>query len=322
MKDLSIIIVSFNTKDLLRRCLTECKRAASKLNYEIIVVDNDSKDGSFDMLMQEFPDIQSIQAGANLGFAAANNLGYKQASGQYILLLNSDAFILKNGLELALKKISGDPSIGLLGAKLIGENREWQPSARSFPGLLNDYLILSGLSDKYPQSRFFGRPNMTYKNQNEAFCCDWVPGAFSLIRRAALGELIFDEDFFLYYEEVDLCLRLKRNNWKIWYDPAVEVIHLGGASTRASFSDDIVSKSGKQLTLWNYQSKYLYFRKNYGYWKVYLCKSSEVFWNKLRIWKNPKNKKLEALKMLQEMMQRAWKSTLGGTISPDKPWGI
>lgn len=316
---LSIIIVSFNTKELLKRCITELMEASKNLDYEIIVVDNNSKDGSEEMVKKDFPSIQFIQSGANLGFGAANNLGFKKSSGEFIVLLNSDAFIVGDSLELALDKMKSDSKIGLLGGQLRGEKGEWQPSARTFPSLINDLYILSGLSDKYSTSKIFGKPDMTYKNQNEEFECDWIPGAFSIIRREALGEEIFDEKFFLYYEEVDMCLRLKSDGWKILYSPEIEVIHLGGAST-STFSENLVSKSGMQMTLWRLQSQYLYYRKNHGYVKTFLSKNIEYLWNYLRYLKNRNTKKSEESKIIMGMIKKAWQNTKSGYVSPNKPW--
>ena len=318
-KEISIIIVSFNTKELLRKCIIEATNASTGLDYEIIVVDNDSKDGSLDMVKTEFPEIIFIQSGGNIGFGAANNLGFKKSNGEYIVLLNSDAFIRGDSLKISLGKIKSNSTIGLVGGKLRGEKGEWQPSARTFPSIINDLFVLSGLSDKYKTSKIFGKPDMTYKNQEEEFECDWVPGAFSIIRRKALGEEIFDEKFFLYYEEVDMCLRLKSNGWKILYNPEILVIHLGGASTSA-FSDKLISKSGMQMTLWRLQSQYLYYRKNNGYITAIFSKNLEYMWNYLRYIKNKNTEKAEESKIMIEMIKKAWSNTKGGKFSPNKPW--
>lgn len=317
----SIIIVSFNTKELLRKCIIEAINAAENLNYEIIVVDNNSKDGSGDMVKKEFPEIVFIQSGANIGFGAANNLGFKKAGGKYIVLLNSDAFIIGDSLKISLDKIKSDSRIGLVGGKLRGEKNEWQPSARTFPSIINDLFILSGLSDKYKTSKLFGKPDMTYKNQEEEFECDWVPGAFSIIRREAIEGNIFDERYFLYSEEVDMCLQLKRRGWKILYCPEIEVIHLGGAST-SFFSDKLVSKLGMQMTLWRLQSQYLYYRKNFGFFKSLSSKYLEQIWNYLRYKKNIKKnpKKAKESKIILELIKKAWKNTNSGIFSPEKPW--
>jgi len=317
--EISVIIVSFNTRDLLRDCLLDAMRALKGFRHEIIVVDNDSHDGSVSMVEQEFPQVELIKGKVNLGFAGANNLAYHKERGEFILLLNSDAFIKEDGLSKAMAKMKTHRDIGLLGAKLVGEKGEWQPSARTFPSVRNDFFIYSGLSARHPESPVFGKPDLTYLSQEEDIYCDWVPGAFALIRKEALGETIFDERFFLYSEEVDLCLRLRRQGWKILYTPEVEVLHIGGSSTK-TLKDSLISQTGKQLVLWKYQSQYLYYRKNFGYWKTFLSLNVQRLWNGLHALKNWKKEKGKASSELNKILKQAWENTRGGTSSPSRPW--
>ena len=321
-KKISIIIVSFNTKHLIDRCFNSVKNSAGELEYEIIVVDNMSKDGSYDHIKEKYPEVKLIQSGGNIGFAAANNLGFKSAEGEYIVLLNSDAFIVEDGLKKSVEKMEKDKRIGLGGVKLIGENGEWQPSARTFPGIFTEFSTISGLSDKYKNTRIFGKVNMTYCNQEEDIVCDWVPGAFSIIRREVIEKIgLFDERFFLYFEEVDLCRRIKKAGYKIIYWADIKVIHIGGGSTTV-FSEKLVSKSGMQMTLWRLQSQYLYYRKNYGICKTLCSKYLEQVWNYIRYKKNIKKnpKKAEESKVVLELIKKAWIYTKGGEISPERPW--
>ena len=319
---ISIIIVSFNTKHLIDRCFESVKNSVGNLDYEIIVVDNMSKDGSYDYIREKYPEVKLIQSGGNIGFAAANNLGYKSAEGEYIILLNSDAFMVEDGLKKAAEKMEKDKTIGLAGVKLIGEKGEWQPSARSFPGIFTEFVTISGLSNKYPKSKLFGKVDMTYCDQNRDIFCDWVPGAFSIIRREAIEKAgFFDERFFLYYEEVDLCKRIKEAGYKIVYWSDIKVIHIGGGSTSV-FSEKLVSKSGMQMTLWRLQSQYLYYRKNYGLIKTLMSKNLERIWNYIRYKKNIKNNpaKAEESRVVLELIKKAWEYTEGGKISPERPW--
>ena len=319
---ISIIIVSFNTKHLIDRCFESVKNSVGNLDYEIIVVDNMSKDGSYDYIREKYPEVKLIQSGGNIGFAAANNLGYKSAEGEYIILLNSDAFMVEDGLKKAAEKMEKDKTIGLAGVKLIGEKGEWQPSARSFPGIFTEFVTISGLSNKYPKSKLFGKVDMTYCDQNRDIFCDWVPGAFSIIRREAIEKAgFFDERFFLYYEEVDLCKRIKEAGYKIVYWSDIKVIHIGGGSTSV-FSEKLVSKSGMQMTLWRLQSQYLYYRKNYGLIKTLMSKNLERIWNYIRYKKNIKNNpaKAEESRVVLELIKKAWEYTEGGKIPPERPW--
>ena len=213
---ISVIVVSFNTRDILRACLQRLFSVAEGLHLQVLVVDNASRDASADMVAQEFPDICLIRSGINLGFAAANNLGFVAAKGDYVLLLNPDALLEPEALQLALSRMEADPSIGMGGGLLLDQAGQRQPSARQFPSWLNEALVLSGLAARYPKSRFFGRFDRTWDDSDQAASVDWVPGAFALMRREALDRVgAFDERFFLYYEEVDLCRRFHRQGWKI-----------------------------------------------------------------------------------------------------------
>lgn len=318
----SIIVVNYNTKDLLKRCFDSIRGSAGDLSYELIVVDNGSRDGSAEYLRKEYPDCALIECAENLGFARANNVGYEKASGDYVVLLNSDAFLVGGSLAAAVELMDRHPEVGLAGGRLIGEDGAWQPSARSFPGLWNDFIIATGLSARNRQSRIFGRPDLTYLDQGKDILCDWVPGAFTIIRRPIVEELgLFDERFFLYYEEVDLCRRIKKAGWKIAYWPAITVIHIGGAST-AQFSRKLVTKSGMQMGLWRLQSQYLYYRKHHGWATAFASKAAEELYNRLRLRRNAGSdpEKAEESKVMLGLIDQAWRQTKGGRESPPRPW--
>ena len=292
------------------------------MSYEIIVVDNGSTDGSVEFIKREFPDVILIENAENLGFAAANNLGFKRATGEHIVLLNSDAFLIGISLTASVDLMDQNPQVGLAGGRLVGEDGSWQPSARRFPSIWNELLTLTGLAGRYKHSRVFGRPDMTYRNQNLDMSCDWVPGAFTIIRRSVLEKVQgFDERFFLYYEEVDLCRRVKKEGWTIAYWPAITVIHIGGASTKM-FSRKLITKHGKQMGLWRLQSQYLYHNKNRGWSMAFASKLLEASFNRLRLWRNMRRdpEKAEESRVMLELIDRAWKYTAGGRRSPARPW--
>ncbi|OQW94400.1 MAG: glycosyl transferase [Beggiatoa sp. IS2] len=324
--DISIVIVSFNTRDILRECLQTLIKEANTLNHEVIVIDNASIDKSAEMVATEFPTVQLIRSPINLGFAAANNLGFAQAKGRYIILLNSDAFLTAQALTKALTFMETHPNVGMGGARLIGKDGAWQPSARIFPSLLNHLLTISGLSTKYAKSRFFGRVDRTWANPAQAAAVDWVPGAFAIIRRSVLETVgYFDEQFFLYYEEVDLCKRIKTAGHEIWYLPEVVVVHLGGESSK-TLEDMTISKSGTQIALWQLRSNLLFYRKHYGLLWTWLWMQLENVWHLLRIWKNtfqahPEQElKIAYSKKIRQLLQQAWQDTRGGRVSPPRPW--
>jgi GT2 family glycosyltransferase len=323
--DVSVVVVSFNTRDLLRDCLTSLYAELQGISHEVFVVDNVSRDGSADMVAQEFSAVQLIRSNVNLGFAAGNNRAFPLATGRYIVLLNSDAFLRKDALRRSIDYMDADPQIGLGGARLVDADGSWQASARMFPSPLNDFLSLSGLAAKFPKSKFFGRQNRTWADQNQPIDTDWVPGAYSIIRRTTLEEVgYFDEQFFLYYEEVDLCRRMKRAGYRVRYWPDVVVVHLGGESSK-TLKSLRMSRSGAQLELWRMRSAFLYYRKHHG-GLAWLSKEIEEVWHRLRAWKNKlggnklDREKAEESQLIVRLLDQAWRETSGGAISPSRPW--
>jgi hypothetical protein len=321
----SLVIVSFNTRETLRECLQSVLIEMEKIEVEIIVVDNNSADGSAEMVEQEFPEVHLIRAGTNLGFGAANNLALQRARGGYFVLLNSDAFFRPGALATAIREMDDHPDCGLAGGRLIGRDGRLQPSARSFPTILDDILVFTGLAARYPKSKFFGRSDRTWADPNEPAEVDWVPGAFCIIRPTALSRVgLFNPAFFLYFEEVDLCLRIKRAGYKIWYWPDVTVVHLGGESSR-QMTNLKVSSTGKQVVLWRMRSALLYYRMYHG-WKVHVTKWIEFTLYAARLARNyfsrdpVRQERSRTSWTLIQLMNQAWNDTQGGTVSPPRPW--
>jgi GT2 family glycosyltransferase len=162
--DISIVVVSFNTRDVLRECLLSVYREVGSLHAQVIVVDNASTDGSPEMIELEFSEVELIRSEINLGFGPGNNLGINSARGRYVVLLNSDAFLTDGSLRRSVAHMNNNPRAGLGGGRLIGHDGSWQPSARKFPTVLSDLIVLSGLAARLPRSRFFGRADRTWAN--------------------------------------------------------------------------------------------------------------------------------------------------------------
>jgi GT2 family glycosyltransferase len=279
--DVTIVIVSFNTRDVLRECLQSVYREAGSLRVQVIVVDNASTDGTAAMIEREFSGVLLIRSEVNLGFGPANNLGFQAAGGRYIVLLNSDAFLSEGSLQLSVAHMDATTRAGLGGGRLIGRDGSWQPSARMFPTVFNDLLVLSGLAARFPHSGFFGRADRTWASPMEAAEVDWVPGAYSIVRAEVLRSVgSFDPRFFLYYEEVDLCKRIKNAGHSIWYWPDIAIVHIGGESSRQVRSLQL-SRTGAQLTLWRMRSMLLYYRKHHGL-SAWLAVGLEALWYWLR----------------------------------------
>jgi GT2 family glycosyltransferase len=331
--EVSVIIISFNTRDLLRECLqavlTECTWLPQGVAAEILVVDNASADGSADMVDRDFSGagvpIRLIRSDVNLGFGSANNVAFEASQGRYLVLLNSDAFVHPGGLRLALEHMDANPAAAIGGGRLVGRDGEAQPSARAFPSIWIDAITLTGLSGRYPHSRIFGAPGRTWADPNQSADVDWLPGAFLIIRREILVEAgLFDPDFFLYYEEVDLCLRVKTAGFRILYWPDVVVTHIGGESSRQLLSLKL-SGHAREVVLWRMRSTLLYYRKHHG-WQARLAMSLELFLYSLRQLRNFRShiparlERGEEATLLKSLMRQAWRETHGGRFSPPQPW--
>jgi hypothetical protein len=321
--DVSVVIVSFNTRNVLRECLEAVARESAGLRVQTIVVDNGSKDGSIEMLHAHFPEVELILSRQNLGFGRANNLAFERARGRYIVLLNSDAFLTPNSLRLSVEHMDADPRAGLGGGRLVSRDGSWQPSARRFPTLTTDLFVYSGLADRYAHSRIFGGYNRTWADPMQPAEVDWVPGAYSILRPEALAAAgAFDPRFFLYYEEVDLCRRLKAAGFTVRYWPDIIVTHIGGESSRQLTTLQI-SQAGAQLTLWRMRSTLLYYRKHHGLSSLG-ARFLEVAWNRFRALRRSRDperrQEADYFRAQAELMEQAWKETRGGRTSPPQPW--
>lgn len=232
MVDLSVVIVSYNTKRLLLDCLASIKRQTSQIDYEVIVVDNASTDGTVEEVSRRYKDITILRNKKNLGFAAANNQGIRRARGTFILLLNSDTKFVENTLLNMVLWMEKYPKIGVATAKLVNPNGTLQPTGGNFPDLFHVFLWATLLDDIPGISFLFGSyhpHSFWYRGQRQV---DWVTGAFLLAQRLVFDKVgLLDEDFFMYGEDVELSLRAKKAGFEIWYNPDSQIIHLGGASS-------------------------------------------------------------------------------------------
>lgn len=329
--DLSILIVTYNSVQLVDPLLHGLRRQISspesspngRLRAEIVVVDNASHDGTADAIAERHPDVRLVRSARNLGFAAGNNLAARHARGRVLLLVNPDALPEPGCVARGLALMDSDPSVGMAGARLLGHDGSTQPSARMFPGLLVEALSLSGLAARFPRSRFFGQFDRGWADPAHAAPVDWVPGAFALIRRELFEQLGgFDERFFLYYEEVDLCRRVHEAGLRVQYWPELRVQHIGGASAR-TVAGATVAKSGAQLTLWRARSGLLYYRKNHGWAMAWAVNRLERGWHALRGWRaalRGQTHKAAESDVHRGLLARAWDDTLGGRVAPPTPW--
>lgn len=255
MEKISIIIVSWNVRELLKKCLESIYRFSAGLDLEIIIIDNNSSDGTVDMVKKNFPKVKTLVNHNNLGFAAANNQGIKQATGDYILLLNPDTEIRKNAIKKTLDFIKTKERAGIVGCKHLNPDMTLQPSVRKFPRVLAVFLILSKVAKIFPNLSPVYK--YLYKDFNYKYNqpVDQVAGSFMLIDKNLIREIGgFDEKFFIWFEEVDLCKRAKDALWEVWYFSQAEIIHHGGQS----FKQQLTLKKQKLF----FKSALYYFQKH------------------------------------------------------------
>ena len=232
--DLSVIILNYNTKDLLRDCLQSIKKAKTNgLGFEIIVVDNASTDGSVAMVKKEFPEVKPIINKKNLGFAAGNNVGFKKAEGRYLLLLNPDTIVQSETLKFMVEFMDKHPQVGAATCRIELPNGRLDYSChRGFPTPWNAFTYFSGLAKIFPKTKFFTGYTLTYLSLERAHEIDSGCGAFLVIRRQAGEEVRWlDEDYFWYGEDLDFCYRLKEKGWQIMFVPPVKIVHYKGAAS-------------------------------------------------------------------------------------------
>ena len=260
MKKLSIVIVSYNVKDYLMQCIRSIYRSNLDKNlYEIIVVDNDSHDGSIDFLESKFNKILIHKNNSNLGFSKAVNIGLKLAQGEYICILNPDIIIEQNTFDTLLDFCEKENNVGAVGPKIINVDGTIQHSCkRSFPTPLNAIPRLLGLDRLFPKSKLFGQYNLTYVNTDKIQSVEVISGAFMLIRRDILEHIGgFDERFFMFGEDIDLCYRIKELGYNIYYNPNTEIIHYKGESVKNAPYDMInIFYSAMNLYFKKYSKKY------------------------------------------------------------------
>lgn len=250
----SIVIVSWNTRDLLRACLRSTREAARRMSspVEVVVVDNASHDGSADMVRDEFPEVDLVRNTANVGFAAANNQAIRRTRGRHVLLLNPDTEGQPDFLITLVSFLEAHPEVGAVGPKVKGSKGEGQVSCFPLPTLGRELwrlLHLDRLSARgiYPASLF----EATTPQRVES-----ILGACLLVRREALEAAgLLDEQFFIYTEEIDLCRRLADHGWQLYFVPQSVIVHYGGASTT-----QVATRMFVEL----YRSKVQYFRKHFG----------------------------------------------------------
>ncbi|MHB8871639.1 MAG: glycosyltransferase family 2 protein [Candidatus Doudnabacteria bacterium] len=253
--DLSVIILSYRVMDLLRNSLQSVFNSVTGYSFEVIVIDNDSKDGTAEMVEKEFPQVKLIR-NENNGFAKGNNIALKEASGRFILFLNPDTEVDTNVFQECISFLEEHKEIGMLGCKLVkGDGTIDHASKRGFPNPWNALVYFLKLDKMFPKSKLFGGYDMTYMSDDQEGEVDSLVGAFMMTRREVVEKVGgWDEDFFMYGEDIEYCYRVKEAGYKNYYFPKVTTIHYKGQS----------SKKIPVFTLYHFHhSMWIFYKKHY-----------------------------------------------------------
>ena len=294
--DVSISIVAYQSRELLRECLHSIQSNVRDLHLEIIVVDNGSDDGTVEMLSRHYPDVRLIRNDRNAGFARPNNQAIQASHGKYILLLNPDTIVLPQALEQLVEFADAHPQIGIVGPKVLNRDGTMQLQCRrSFATPWDLFCYFSRLSKLFPKSRLFARYLVTYRDENEIHPVDAISGSCMLIRRAMIEQIgLLDEQFFAYQEDTDYSFRAHQAGWEVYYYPRAQIVH--HASRGGSRVDPYRSIVEWHRSYFRYYRKHLaaryFFLFNWFYYVIMLLKLlSSLALNLLRADKFPGSKK-------------------------------
>lgn len=281
---LSIIIVNWKVRELLRKCLESIRRETVGLDYEVIVVDNASGDGSVEMVARDFPWVRLIASNRNLGFVRANNEAVRQAAGDLVLLLNPDTELHQDAFGKMADLMRRESHVGILGPKLLNPDGSLQSSVRRFPTLASQLALK--LHHLFPRAAPLRRYLASDFDYGKFQPCDQVMGAALMVRRSVLEQIgLLDEGFFLWFDDADLCKRAVDAGFQVWYWPGAEIVHHGGESFGQVFGP-------KRQRMFNAAMR-RYFRKHSGLaawllllvihpfsmaasWTFYVCRSAFV----------------------------------------------
>ena len=253
MSQISVVIVNWNTRELLEQCLAAVYDTSRPPKIEVWVVDNASTDGSAEMVRTRFPAAKLLQNSGNAGFGRANNQVLRQVSTDYVLLLNPDAIIQPGALPAMWTWMEAHPAVGVVGPTLLNPDGSFQAAGNDFPRLLTQWLVIAGLAHRLLGPHF---PSHGPRPDSEPVRTDWVGGACLLVRSRAIQAVgLLDEDFFMYAEETDWCYRMWQASWEVYWLPAAHCLHWRGQSSRQA-----LALTPARLA----QASYLFFRKHYG----------------------------------------------------------
>lgn len=277
MLDVSIIIVNWNTCDMLRNCLRSIYEQIGTVSFEVIVIDNASKDGSSKMVKDNYAQVILIENLENRGFAAANNQGIEIAKGRYILLLNSDTIVCDAAIEKTINYADLHLNVAVVGCQVLQNEDTVQMTCFCFPNITNIILSTLGLSKLFKYNRFLGREWMLWWQRDSEREVDVVSGMFMLVRRKAIEEIgLLDESYFVYCEETDWCYRFAKAGWKIIFWPGARIIHLDGGGKS-------INQVAAKMFVQHHKSMLIFVKKNLGKIKYWIARLALAFMFSLRL---------------------------------------
>lgn len=275
--DLSIIIVNWNSKEYLRRCIESVVKAPPAFEFEIMAIDAASFDGCDRMLQVCYPQVRFIQSEKNLGFAKMNNLAFQASRGDSVLFLNPDTELVGGAIDTMYHFLKTLPKAGAIGCKLLNSDGTLQTSCvRSFPTILNQVLDNEALRQRFPRSRLWGMSAL-FNGDGTPSEVDAISGACMMMQRSVFEEVgMFSTDYFMYSEDIDLCFKIRNSGWKNYYVPCAVVLHHGGGSTAQSK----VSTFSSVMML---ESRWRFFRKTRSLQYSMLYRLAMLFVSIIRI---------------------------------------
>jgi hypothetical protein len=255
--ELSIVILSYNTKEMLHDCLRSVSENTAGMLAEVFVVDSGSTDGSIELVRERFPSVELTVTQGFGGFAHANNLALRRAVGRYQLLLNSDTILPPGALAKVIAFMDGHPEVGVVGIKLVKADGSLDLACRrSFPTPEASFYRLSGLGRLFPRSPRFARYSLTYLDPDQPAEVDSVCGAFMMVRKEAIEQVgLLDEQFYFYGEDLDWAFRFKEKGWKVYYYPEVKALHYKGQTSK---------QQSERMIYEFYRAMELFYRKHYA----------------------------------------------------------
>lgn len=234
---ISVVIVAYKSLEEIRGCLESLPTAVGQVECEVILVNNSPEDGVAELVARSFPRVRYFAATENLGFGRANNLGFEHSSGDLILFLNPDTVCNQKAIERCLRRLENEPEIGLISPRLLLTDGSMDLACRrSIPTLWDGFCRAAGLSRLFPRYALFNGYNLTHLPSEDTYTVGAINGAFMMTRREVLERVgLFDESFFMYGDDLDLCIRVAKAGYKIVYDGRVSITHLKGVSVARDF---------------------------------------------------------------------------------------